>query len=68
MDPNANLAEQRVLAARLLELPADESGNYTDAEQSEAYFAARRLAELVIALDGWITANGFLPDDWSQRQ
>jgi hypothetical protein len=64
MDPNANLAEQRTLAARLLELPADNLGNYTQAEQSEAYFASLRLAELVEALDGWIKAGGFLPSAW----
>ena len=67
MDPNANLQEQRKLAARLLELPADELGNYTPAEQSEAYFAGLRLAELVEALDQWITKGGFLPDGWQRR-
>jgi hypothetical protein len=64
MDPNANLAEQRRLAKRLLELPADELGHYTTAEQSEAYYASLRLAELVEALDGWIGSGGFLPKDW----
>jgi len=64
MDPDANLTEQLRLAARLLELPADDLGNYTQAEQSEAYFASLRLAELVEALHDWMRGGGFLPQAW----
>jgi hypothetical protein len=49
MDPNANLAEQRRIALSILE------GDDGDAE---------RLAELVQALDEWLTKGGFLPDAW----
>jgi hypothetical protein len=55
MDPNANLKEQREIARRiLLSEPLDLDGD------------AARLAELVIALDGWITRGGFLPKDWQR--
>jgi hypothetical protein len=55
MDPNANLEQQRFIAARLVEAenpdPAD----------------VQRLAELVLALDEWIKRGGFLPKDWQWR-
>lgn len=51
MDPNANLREQRELA-RLI-LSGNPSARYAD-----------RLAELVVALDSWIRAGGFMPADW----
>lgn len=51
MDPNANLAEQRRILARF---NADEA-SLADAE---------RLAELVAALDEWISRGGFLPAEW----
>lgn len=68
MDPDANLKEQREQAAILLSLPADDLGNYTQEEQSRAYFASLRLAELVQALDQWITRGGFLPQAWKDGQ
>lgn len=55
MDPNANLAEQRRLTARIL-------NNESDASQD-----ALRLAELAEALDEWITKGGFLPDAWVRK-
>jgi hypothetical protein len=59
MDPNSNLAEQRRIAARLIEASdAGEPPNETD---------ALRLAELCQALDEWIANGGFLPADWSKR-
>lgn len=56
MDPDENLKEQRQLAARLLwqqenDQPIDEDD-------------VLRLSELVIALDNWIMAGGFLPKEW----
>ena len=49
MDPNANLAEQRRIAARFIDgLSAD----------------THRLVELVEALDRWISSGGSLPDAW----
>lgn len=55
MDPNANLAEQRRLVAHILS--GKKLGYDADAE---------RLAELVEALDEWITHGGFLPKEWKR--
>lgn len=51
MDPNANLAEQRRIVARFA------LGKATKAD-------GPRLADLVEALDEWITGGGFLPTPW----
>ena len=59
MDPEANLKEQRSIATRI-----------ANNEYSTAYASipdAERLAELVIALDEWITKGGFLPRDWRKE-
>lgn len=53
MDPNANLAEQRRIVARILD--GDDSADWS------------RLAELVQALDEWLTAGGFLPGEWQEK-
>lgn len=56
MDPDANLKEQREIAARLA--------------SNEVFMrveAANRLAELVLALDEWISKGGFLPKDWTAK-
>lgn len=53
MDPNANLAEQRVLAAKLLEDDDPDTDDVT------------RLCELVLSLDQWICRGGFLPKSWT---
>lgn len=55
MDPNANLAEQRRIIAKILAEPGflAKVGLCND------------LAELAQALDGWISAGGFLPDAWA---
>jgi hypothetical protein len=52
MDPDACLAEIRAVAA----LVNDGADDNTD--------AAIRLAELVGALDEWISSGGFLPAAW----
>lgn len=54
MDPNANLREQLSLAQDIA------SGN----EHLNFIRKSERLAELVIALDEWLTKGGFLPDRW----
>lgn len=62
MDPNANLAEQIELAGKIIRDSdtADPSTiNPVDPDD------ANRLAELVQALDGWLTNGGFLPGRWS---
>lgn len=55
MDPNANLAEQLRLAAQIIEADTD------DRLRAEL---ADRLAELVQALNEWISRRGALPDAW----
>lgn len=64
MDPDANLEEQRSLAESILEaLDVDEdAGDEVDIESVR--HDAERLAELVQALDQWISRGGFLPKDW----
>ena len=54
MDPNANLAEQRQIAGRF---ERDES----EPDDGE------RLAELVDALDDWLSRGGFLPTQWQRK-
>ena len=54
MDPSTNLAEQIRLAEAI-----------TDGEGTE--MAYLRLAELVLALNGWIRMGGFLPKDWQTK-
>lgn len=53
MDPHANIQEQ-VTTARAIIQRADD-GFTTDSAE------AIRLAELVIALDEWMTSGGFSP-------
>ena len=57
MDPNANLEEQRRLVAQI--------NKDRDEEKVPSEHDAYRLAELVEALDGWISRGGFLPRDWA---
>ncbi len=58
MDPNANLEQQLVLAAKIQSDYADAEGNGIDQDD------ANRLAELVLALDGWLSRSGFRPERW----
>lgn len=56
MDPDENLEELLDLAENI----------QTDAAQDKAIdqAAAARMAELVLALDGWLTNGGFRPHRW----
>jgi hypothetical protein len=54
VDPNANLAEQRAIATKIL-------GGANPFTTEDAW----RLAELVAAMDTWLVSGGALPDDWS---
>jgi len=56
MDPDANLNEQLILAARLLR---DETPDLTDVV---------RLAELVESLHSWLGNGGALPAMWSSAR
>ena len=54
MDPNKTLAELLAISNRVVNagvLPYD----------------AMELAELVLALNTWISSGGFLPDDWTDE-
>lgn len=58
MDPNECLREIRELKMRLLA--------QDDNEEPHDPIDVARLLELVEALDGWITAGGFLPEAWKK--
>jgi hypothetical protein len=60
MDPDANLKEQRSLAAKLL--------YETENDKPPSDADVHRLAELVIALDEWISRGGFYPKDWTKTK
>lgn len=70
MDPDANLQEQRQIAQRILERfdqVHPDTGEYTAQAQIDQLQDAERLAELVQALDGWITSAGFMPAAWRKH-
>lgn len=58
MDPDANLKEQRVIVVRLIGSDSGDGREFADAE---------RLAELVRALDEWMSRGGFPPRAWAHR-
>lgn len=66
MDPNENLRRQRDLAAEIvrLNINPDYSKRARDARVLEA---ADELADLVLALDAWLTTGGFLPRAWERK-
>ena len=70
LDPDANLAEQIELARVILkkvDAVAEAEELSDDLEIShEVVDDAERLAELVIALDGWLRRRGFLPGAWKK--
>lgn len=61
MDPNFNLSDQLDIAKEILDYCEryPYGDRYTHSED--------RLAELVIALDEWITKGGFLPERWTKK-
>lgn len=60
MDPNANLEEMRRLADQIIAADGCDDARIPPN-------AAERLAELVQALDAWISKGGFLPRDWQPK-
>lgn len=60
MDPNANIAEQREIAAAMIAI-ADKPEFGGEDGMTEHTRLAERLAELVQALDEWRTKGGFDP-------
>lgn len=59
MDPNACLEEIRELVSDIF---ADDKSNIDSLRRGD------RLAELVEALDGWLSKGGFLPADWTTKE
>lgn len=74
MDPTANLKEQIEIARRMQtrddaqinepEKPVEQEALDREIYEGEQVLDGLRLAELVLALDGWIRGGGFLPDRW----
>lgn len=56
MDPEANRTEQLELSRLILE----------SSDQAAKAEAAERLAELVVALDEWLTNGGAHPEEWQK--
>ncbi len=67
MDPNANLAEQLKIAKDIEKVWDDCNADGTLTREMSEHVAeqANRLAELVLALDGWLTSGGFPPTRWA---
>lgn len=65
MDPNANLSEMRRIAARIL-AALDAADEDTGEWMCDPHDTAC-LAELVEALDGWLSRGGFLPARWERK-
>ena len=68
MDPNANIREQRDLTAAIVDIQdnCSDVGEYTEEQELELVYLGTRLAELVQALDMWITGGGALPKLWQR--
>lgn len=58
MDPDANLQETRELVKKIIKDYEGDDGIDPD--------DAARLADLVEALDGWLSKKGFLPKEWQR--
>lgn len=61
MDPNSDLKKMLKLAAKMLRDHEDEDLEGIDRDD------ANRLAEMVEALDGWLSKGGFLPGKWERK-
>lgn len=61
MDPNANMREQRELAESI-------AAGFDDDDNPPDMDDARRLAELVLALDEWLSKGGFRPSRWQRAE
>lgn len=60
MDPNENLRMQRACVKRLREIRL---ANIVGSKWEHAN-EAERLADLVEAMDGWLSGGGFKPHAW----
>ena len=61
MDPNANLTEALKLARHIVS--AVDADRWIESDVTDA----ARLAELVVGMDEWIRAGGFLPEVWDDN-
>lgn len=71
MDPEAAWQELLALAASTTEIideRCDEHGALEEDDRNEIVNDADRMAELVIALDGWIKKGGFPPPSWNMER
>lgn len=69
MDPDANLIEQREIVRAVLAIydACADDGSLSPSQAASLETYAGRLAELVQALDEWLTGGGFLPSRWERR-
>jgi len=58
MDPDQTLRRMRELSKRMLNDYYDGEGNGIDQDD------ANLLVELMNSMDEWLSAKGFLPQDW----
>lgn len=67
MDPNENLQPQLRVATTIQKIWDDcnEDGTLTVDQSDEVSNQAAELAELVLAMHGWISKGGFLPRAWN---
>ena len=63
MDPNETLKGMRLIAEHFL---SDQPGYQGTPDGEPTMDDARELAELVQAIDGWLSRGGFLPDAWKR--
>jgi hypothetical protein len=64
MDPEQALAEAR---AALADYRTAQTNNRDHRDDHLVVDAADRLADAFEALDGWLSAGGYRPDDWNPR-
>ena len=71
MDPNANLKEQLALAQEILDIWDrwdDDNLRFGVGRPLLVSDKASRLAELVQALDGWLSNGGSPPSRWDSHE
>lgn len=68
MDPNANLAEQLRLAREIQDMTDNcPDDGLSDEQKSRMAGLGARLADLVLALNEWISKGAFLPTKWQEK-
>jgi hypothetical protein len=67
MDPDHNLAEQLRISNEITAITDTADDGLTEDQELNLIELAEDLATLVIALNGWITNSGFIPQKWSKK-